>query len=296
LVPVLRLAQRAGLHAAVARLVRLPEAAGSAGANPVAKVGSIVAGMVAGADSIEDMDVVRQDGLSRLFGGIRAPSTLGTFLRGFPWGNVRQLDAVARQTLTELARQAPVLAGAGQYAFLDVDSTIEQVYGYQKQGADYGYTRVRGLHPLLATVSTPIAAPPSYEELAALVSVLSVRLTEQAKLIEAMRVELAALRRAVGRDSSNSSVPPSQDGPALKAKAKAGRGSAESTDASGADRRDGPAERGTVKRRQGGQPGQRPGAGGPPGPDRAGGAGRVWGLRRVAVRGGWEARGQRAGV
>jgi hypothetical protein len=159
LVPVLRLAERAGLHAAVERWVRLPKAAGSAGASSVAKVGSIVAGMVAGADSIEDLDVVRQGGLSRLFGGIRAPSTLGTFLRGFTWGNVRQLDVVARQTLTGLARQVPVVAGVGQYAFLDVDSTIERVYGYQKQGAEYGYTRVQGLHPLLATVSTPIAAP-----------------------------------------------------------------------------------------------------------------------------------------
>jgi transposase len=99
--------------------------------------------------------------------------------------------------------------------------------------------------------------PPSYEELAALVSVLSVQLTEQAKLIEAMRVELAALRRAAGRDSSNSSAPPSQDGPASKAKAKAGKGSGESTDASGTDRRDGTAKRDTVKRRQGGQPGHR---------------------------------------
>jgi Transposase DDE domain group 1 len=108
--------------------------------------------------SPSDLDVVRQGGLSQLFGGIRAPSTLGTFLRGFTWGNVRQLEAVARQTLTGLAGQAPVLAGASQYAFLDVDSTIERVYGYQKQGAEYGYTRVRGLHPLVATVSTPIAA------------------------------------------------------------------------------------------------------------------------------------------
>ncbi|HEY2763844.1 MAG TPA: IS1380 family transposase [Pseudonocardiaceae bacterium] len=158
-VPVLRLAERAGLHEAADRRVRLPRAAGSAGANPGAKITSVVAGMVAGADSIDDLGVIRHGGLSRLFGGIRAPSTLGTFLRGFTWGNVRQLDVVARETLTGLARNAPLLPGAEVYAFLDVDSTIEQVYGYQKQGAEYGYTRVRGLHPLLATVSTPIAAP-----------------------------------------------------------------------------------------------------------------------------------------
>lgn len=158
-VPVMRLAQRAGFHEAAARWVRLPPAAGSAGANPVAKIGSIVAAMVAGADSIDDLDVVRHGGLPRLFAGIRAPSTLGTFLRGFTWGNVRQLDAVARETLAGLSRTTPLMAGAEAYAFLDVDSTIERVYGYRKQGAEYGYTRVRGLHPLLATVSTPIAAP-----------------------------------------------------------------------------------------------------------------------------------------
>jgi hypothetical protein len=159
LVPVLRLAERAGLPAAADRRVRLPAAAGSAAANPGAKVTSVVAGMVAGGDSIDDLGVIRHGALPRLFGGIRAPSTLGTFLRGFTWGNVRQLDAVARETLTGLSREAPLLPGADSYAFLDVDSTINRVYGYAKQGADYGYTRVRGLHPLLATLSTPIAAP-----------------------------------------------------------------------------------------------------------------------------------------
>jgi hypothetical protein len=159
LVPVLRLAERAGLPAAADRRVRLPARAGSGAANPAAKITSIVAGMVAGADSIDDLAVIRHGALPGIFGGIRAPSTLGTFLRGFTWGNVRQLDAVARETLTGLSRTAPLLPGADSYAFLDVDSTINRVYGYAKQGADYGYTRVRGLHPLLATLSTPIAAP-----------------------------------------------------------------------------------------------------------------------------------------
>jgi hypothetical protein len=141
LVPVLRLAQRAGLHQAADQRVTLPDSAGSAAANPAAKITSIVAGMVAGGDSIDDLDVIRHGALPRLFGGIRAPSTVGTFLRGFTWGNVRQLDAVARQTLIGLARHTPLLPGADAYAFLDVDSTVNQVYGYQKQGADYGYTR-----------------------------------------------------------------------------------------------------------------------------------------------------------
>lgn len=159
LVPVLRLAQRAGLHAVAQQRVRLPASAGSAAANAGAKITSVVAGMVAGADSIDDLTVIRHGALPVLFGGIRAPSTLGTFLRGFTWGNVRQLDAVARETLTGLSRNAPLLPGADSSAFLDVDSTISRVYGYAKAGAEYGYTRVRGLHPLLATVSTPIAAP-----------------------------------------------------------------------------------------------------------------------------------------
>lgn len=159
LVSVLRLAERAGLHVAAQRRVRLGACAGSAAANAGAKITSVVAGMVAGADSIDDLDVIRHGALPELFGGIRAPSTLGTFLRGFTWGNVRQLDAVARETLAGLSRNAPLLPGADSYAFLDVDSTINRVYGYDKQGADYGYTRVRGLHPLLATLSTPIAAP-----------------------------------------------------------------------------------------------------------------------------------------
>jgi hypothetical protein len=156
---MLRLAERAGVHAAAQRWVRLPACAGSAAANAGAKITSVIAGMVAGADSIDDLGVIRHGALPGIFGGIRAPSTLGTFLRGFTWGNVRQLDAVARETLTGLSRQAPLLPGADSYAFLDVDSTINRVYGYAKQGADYGYTRVRGLHPLLATVSTPIATP-----------------------------------------------------------------------------------------------------------------------------------------
>ena len=122
LVPVLRLAQRAGLHAVAQQRVRLPASAGSAAANAGAKITSVVAGMVAGADSIDDLTVIRHGALPVLFGGIRAPSTLGTFLREFTWGNVRQLDAVARETLTGLSRNAPLLPGADSSAFLDVDS------------------------------------------------------------------------------------------------------------------------------------------------------------------------------
>jgi hypothetical protein len=156
LVPVMALASRCGLDRLVARLLTVP---GGAGANPRLKVPAIVAGMVAGADSIDDLDRLRHGAMRRVFGGIRAPSTLGTFLRAFTWGHVRQLEKVARTVLETLPRHAPVLTGAGTYAIVDVDSTIRGVFGYAKQGASYGYTKVKGLHPLLAIVSTPTCAP-----------------------------------------------------------------------------------------------------------------------------------------
>ena len=108
LVPVLRLAERAGLPAVAQQRVRLPASAGSAAATTGVKITSVVAGMVAGAESIDDLAVIRHGALPGLFGGIRAPSTWGTFLRGFTWGNVRQLDAVAAETLPGLSRTAPL--------------------------------------------------------------------------------------------------------------------------------------------------------------------------------------------
>jgi hypothetical protein len=101
-----------------------------------------------------------------LFGGVRAPSTLGSFLRSFTWGNARQAEAVHRGFLAELARRAPLLPGKDVLAFLDVDSQQKRVFGYQKQGAAFGFTKisgksllVRGLNVLAATISTPLAAP-----------------------------------------------------------------------------------------------------------------------------------------
>jgi len=156
LVPVLALAERAGLHELLAEHLTL---AGPGAANAPVKVTSLVAGMIVGADSIEDMDVLRHGAMHRLFDGVRAPSTLGTFLRTFTFGHVRQLDAVATRLLTHLAQQSPLLAGADQIAYLDIDDTVKRTYGYAKQGAGYGYSGVKGLNALLATVSTPLAAP-----------------------------------------------------------------------------------------------------------------------------------------
>src|ERR671931_2725082 len=93
LVPVMRLAERCGLAGLVAEHVRV---AARCGVNAPAKVSSIVAGMAAGADSIDDLDVLRHGGMTKVFGGIRAPSTLGSFLRCLAWGNVRQMEKTGR--------------------------------------------------------------------------------------------------------------------------------------------------------------------------------------------------------
>src|SRR4051795_13286668 len=114
------LAERAGLHELVAEHLTVP---GSAGANTVVKIPALVAGMVAGADSIADMDLLRHGGMDRLFSEVRAPTTLGTCLRGFRFGHVRQLDAIAARLLIALAKRTPLLAGADSVAYLDLDDT-----------------------------------------------------------------------------------------------------------------------------------------------------------------------------
>jgi hypothetical protein len=160
LVPVVTVAEQIGLPELVAEHVVISGATNSAGANPAAKVMSLVAGMVAGADSIDDIDRLRHAGNPVVFDGIRAPSTLGTFLRSFTHGHVQQLNTVLRQTLIALADRVPLLPGADEVVFVDLDSTHRQVYGYAKQGAAVG--RLNGkktLHPLIATASTPIARP-----------------------------------------------------------------------------------------------------------------------------------------
>ncbi len=160
LVPVIALAEQVDLPALVAEHVAITGAANAAGANPAAKVMSLLAGMVAGADSIDDVDRLRRAGNQVVFDQIRAPSTLGTFLRAFTHGHVQQLNTVLRQALIALAGRAPLLPGAGEVVFVDLDSTHRQVYGYAKQGAAVG--RLKGkktLHPLIATMSTPIARP-----------------------------------------------------------------------------------------------------------------------------------------
>jgi hypothetical protein len=156
LVPVMALAQRSGLATLLAERLTI---AAKGGVNAAAKVLALIAGMVCGADSIDDMDLLRHGGMGRLFDGIRAPSTLGTFLRAFTFGHVRQLDAVAAGLLARLAAATPVLPDAREVVLVDIDDTVRQTYGYAKQGAGRGYTGIKGLNALLATVSTPISAP-----------------------------------------------------------------------------------------------------------------------------------------
>jgi hypothetical protein len=157
------LAERAGLFALAREHVTV---AGECGANAEAKIGCLVAGMAAGADSIDDLDVLRHGAMTAIFDGVRAPSTLGSFLRSFTWGNVAQLGKVSRLLLAGLARRADLLPGADVLAFVDVDSTQRRVYGHAKQGAAFGHTKiqgktvlVRGLNALAATVCTPRSAP-----------------------------------------------------------------------------------------------------------------------------------------
>ena len=136
-----------GLERAADELISL---AGPGSFRPGRKAMTLVHSMVAGGDCIDDVDVLRT-GVSEGVVGHRvmAPSTCGTFLRAFTFGHVRQLDA-----WSEFALSAAWAAGAGPAATpmtIDIDSTICETYGYQKQAATFGYTKRRGYHPLLAT-------------------------------------------------------------------------------------------------------------------------------------------------
>jgi len=155
LVPVVALADRVGLPDLTDEYLTVPT---DKGANTGLKVMSLVAGMVAGADSIDDMAILRHGGMRRVFDACYAPSTLGSF-RTFRFGHVRQLDAVASRTLVGLGERVPLLPGIDEYALADMDDSINEVHGHDKQGAGFGYTRVRGLSSFIGTVSTPQAAP-----------------------------------------------------------------------------------------------------------------------------------------
>jgi hypothetical protein len=142
------LAERLGIEQAADALLDLGERPGAA--HPGRKLLTLVHAMLAGADCIDDADLLRCGATSQVLGHrVMAPSTLGTFLRAFTFGHVRQLDRLGEQIL-----QRAWAAGAGPGdgpMTMDLDSTVCPVHGYHKQGAAYGYTHTLGYHPLLAT-------------------------------------------------------------------------------------------------------------------------------------------------
>jgi len=142
------LAGRLGIEALVDRSVVLGDRPGAANAG--AKVMTLISAMALGADCIDDCEILRAGRTSAVVGhSVAAPSTLGTFLRSFTFGHVRQLDRVLGETLT---RAWAAGAGPGERRLVvDVDSFVGEVHGRSKQGASFGYTRQRGYHPLLAT-------------------------------------------------------------------------------------------------------------------------------------------------
>jgi len=147
LLPAAVLAQRIDLTGMVDRRLRLAKH----GANSGAKALTVIGSMLAGGDSIDDVAVLRAGAAGVLFDSTRAPSTVGSWLRAHKWSNVRQHDAISRELLARLWA-----AGAGPTDLtapltIDVDSTIVEVAGRKKQGAAFGYTKVRGYHPQLAT-------------------------------------------------------------------------------------------------------------------------------------------------
>ena len=172
-----RVGRGAGAAARAGRADRLPQIIAekvsittprikSGAANPAPKLLSVIAGMCAGADSIDDLDVLRAGGMPILFDGVYAPSTLGTLLREFSFGHARQLESVLREHLVALAERTELLAGIDEQAFIDIDSLLRPVYGHAKQGASYGHTKIagkqvlrKGLSPLATTISTAHSAP-----------------------------------------------------------------------------------------------------------------------------------------
>jgi hypothetical protein len=144
------LADRLGLEGLVDEAVELGRRPGAA--RPGRKVMTLVHAILAGADCIDDCDLLRAGQAQAVLGHrVMAPSTLGTFLRAFTFGHVRQLERAGEQALAR-AWAAGAGPGAGPLV-IDLDSTICEVHGYHKQGAGFSHTRVRGYHPLVATRS-----------------------------------------------------------------------------------------------------------------------------------------------
>ena len=162
LVPVMELAEQTGLSDLMdEHVVFRSERIRSGAANPTPKLTSVIAGLLTGADSIDDLNMIRAGGMKRLFGEVYAPATLGILLREFTHGHTRQLSTVLRGYLLALTRRTGVLGGIEERAVVDIDSLLRPVYGHAKQGASFGHTRIanrqvlrKGLSPLATTIST----------------------------------------------------------------------------------------------------------------------------------------------
>jgi hypothetical protein len=147
LLPAAVLAQRIGLGDLVDRRLRLA----AEGANSSAKALTVIGSILAGGDSIDDTARLRAGAAGVLFDDTRAPSTVGSWLRAHKWSNVRELDAVSRELLARLWAAGAGPADLSGPLTIDLDSSIVPVYGRGKQGAAFGYTKVRGYHPQFAT-------------------------------------------------------------------------------------------------------------------------------------------------
>jgi hypothetical protein len=157
-VPIMELAAKAGLAGLADRFLTVPT---DKGANAGAKTMAMVGGIVMGADSFDDLDVLRAGAMGEALDFGYAPSTLGQFARKFKFGHVRQMDAVASRLLVGLSRSTGLLGdpAARSTVMVDVDDTLVEVYGRAKQGAGVGYTKKRGLNVLLGVVSADGFAP-----------------------------------------------------------------------------------------------------------------------------------------
>ena len=168
LVPVMTLAEQTGLSRLIAEKVRIAESRIASGAaNPAPKLATVVAGMCAGADCIDDIDVVRSGGMNTLFDAAYAPSTVGTLLREFTFGHARQLESVVREHLVALCERTDLLPGADEQMFIDIDSLLRPVDGATENRAHPTGTPssptsrscARGLSLLAITTSTAGSAP-----------------------------------------------------------------------------------------------------------------------------------------
>ena len=167
LVPVMALAEQAGLTRLLGNKIHIESTRVKSGAaNPAPKLATLIASMCAGADYIDDVDLVRAGGMKILFGRVYAPSTVGTLLREFTFGHARQLDSVLAEHLAGLCQRVDLLPGSHVRAFVDIDSLVRPVYGHAKQGASYGHTKIagkqvlrKGLSPLVTTLGTDTTAP-----------------------------------------------------------------------------------------------------------------------------------------